>query len=524
LKKIRRAIYHRATSRPGRNTQISRCRIAQLTYPVHVNQFFIIPAAAFLVAFTSAISSSAQPSEIYRSVVRIEAATQVADYSTPWSAGNFSRGIGTGFIIGHNRILTNAHVVSNAQFLLVTVHGSPEKYPAKIEFIAHDCDLALLSVEDFSDFEGFPVFELSDTIPKLESEVRAIGYPIGGDRISVTRGVVSRIDFQPYSHTRIDSHLVIQIDAAINPGNSGGPVLQDGKVVGVAFQGLRQADNTGYIIPTPVVRRFLTDIEDGSYDHYVDLAISDFQLVNSAMRRALGLPNNSKGVLVTNVVPTGSSDGRLQPGDILMAIDGLEIDSTGMVELDGDMVTYQEVVERKFAGDTIELRIIRDGTWHDVAVELTPLDWARKMLAVHYGKKPRYVVFCGLVFQPLNTNLFASEKFTDVTVRRLYTDYVNKGLFEKHRDIVILTRVLGDAINSHLGEFQGRAVESINGQKIRDLAHAKTLLDSEPEDGFHVIELFGASRPLVLPTSGIDAANARIARNYGIQRTYNLQD
>ncbi|MFU8893735.1 MAG: trypsin-like peptidase domain-containing protein [Luteolibacter sp.] len=483
-----------------------------------------ILATAILVAFAALVPAAAQPADVYRSVVRIEAATQVPDYSTPWSTGNFSRGIGTGFIIGKNRILTNAHVVSNAQFLLVTVHGSPEKYPAKIEFIAHDCDLALLSVEDFRDFEDFPVFELGDAIPVLESEVRVIGYPIGGDRISVTRGVVSRIDFQPYSHTRIDSHLVIQIDAAINPGNSGGPVLQDGRVVGVAFQGLRQADNTGYIIPTPVVRRFLKDIENGSYDHYVDIAISDFQLVNPAMRRALGLPNNSKGVLVTTVVPTGSSDGHLEAGDILMAIDGLEIDSTGMVELDGEKVTYQEVVERKFAGDKVELRIVRGGTWHDIEIELKPLDWARKMLAVHYGKRPRYVVFGGLVFQPLNTNLFASEKFTDVTVRRLYTDYVNKGLFQKHRDVVILTRVLGDAINSHLPEFQGRAVERINGEEVTDLAHAQALLARDPDDGFHVIELFGASRPVVLPASGIAAANARIARNYGIQRPYNLED
>jgi S1-C subfamily serine protease len=504
--------------------QLSHCDADRRTYPARVSILFRTIAATSFVAISAALPAAAQPADVYPSVLRIEAATQVPDYSTPWSAGNFSRGIGTGFIIGHNRILTNAHVVSNAEFLLVTVHGSPEKYPAKIEFIAHDCDLALLSVEDFSDFKDFPVFELSDAIPVLESEVRTIGYPIGGDRISVTRGVVSRIDFQPYSHTRIDSHLVIQIDAAINPGNSGGPVVQDGKVVGVAFQGLRQADNTGYIIPTPVVRRFLKDIENGSYDHYVDIAISDFQLVNPAMRRALGLPGNSRGVLVTNVVPTGSSDGHLLPGDVLMAIDGLDIDSTGMVDLDGDKVTYQEVVERKFAGDIIELRVLRDGTWFDLQVELKPLDWARKMHAVHYGKKPRYVVFGGLVFQPLNTNLFASAKFTDVTVRRLYTDYVNKGLFQEHRDVVILTRVLGDAINSHLGEFEGRAVQRINGEDVTDLTHAKTLLDGGPDGGFHVIELFGATRPIVLPASGIAEANARVSRNYGIKSPYNLTD
>mgnify|MGYP001816932357 FL=1 len=174
----------------------------------------------------------------YGSIVRIEAATQVPNYKEPWKAGRFSGGIGTGFLIGSNRFLTNAHVVSNARRLLITVHGSPRKHPAKIIHIAHDCDLALLEVDDFTPFLGLKPLQIG-SVPKLESQVRVIGYPVGGDRISVTRGVVSRIDFSSYSHSRSDQHLVVQIDAAINPGNSGGPVIQNDKVIGVAFQGLR---------------------------------------------------------------------------------------------------------------------------------------------------------------------------------------------------------------------------------------------------------------------------------------------
>ena len=208
-------------------------------------------SALFLLVLaipTFATQNSPLPSDVYQSVLRVEVATQMPDYQTPWNSGHFSGGIGSGFLIGKNRILTNAHVVSNARRILITVYGSPKKYPASVEFIAHDCDLALLSIDDFKDLESLPIFELGN-VPSLESQVRVIGYPVGGERLSVTRGVVSRIDFQPYSHSRADSHLIIQIDAAINPGNSGGPCLQDGKVVGVAFQGLRQADNTGYIIP-----------------------------------------------------------------------------------------------------------------------------------------------------------------------------------------------------------------------------------------------------------------------------------
>ena len=113
-----------------------------------------------VLALPSAMAQTKSlPSDVYKSVLRIEVATQVPDYETPWNSGRFSGGIGTGFLIGKNKILTNAHVVSNGRRVLVTVHGSPVKYPAKVEYIAHDCDLALLSVEDFTDFEEFPTFE-----------------------------------------------------------------------------------------------------------------------------------------------------------------------------------------------------------------------------------------------------------------------------------------------------------------------------------------------------------------------------
>ncbi|MGB1130971.1 MAG: trypsin-like peptidase domain-containing protein [Haloferula sp.] len=480
----------------------------------------LLALCALLLSFAHA--ADRLPSDVYRSVVRIEAAVQVPDYSIPWNSGRFSGGIGTGFLIGENRILTNAHVVSNARRLLITVHGNPTKYPAKVDFIAHDCDLALLSVEDFSDFSQFPVFDIGG-VPELESQVRVIGYPIGGKRLSVTRGVVSRIDFSSYSHSRADQHLVIQIDAAINPGNSGGPVLQNGKAIGVAFQGRRDADNTGYIIPTPVINRFLKDVEDGRYDHYVDLAISTFPLYNDAMREALKMPEDGNGVLVSNVIPQGSCDGILKAGDILVSIDGNPIDSAGQILIDGSKVDLNEIVERKFAGDTVALRYRSDGTWHDRDVELKALPQNR-MYAIQYEKKPRYTVFAGLVFQPLDTNLFATSKFSNLHVRRLYQDYLPKGIFTEREDIVILTRIQSDSINSQLSGFTGKAVDKINGEKISTLKQAHELLNAADAPEFHVIELLGARRPIVIPSAEVAAANEMVQRTYAIESLSNLQE
>ena len=151
--------------------------------------------------------------EISKSLIRIEATSQEPNYKTPWSPGDVSSGVGAGFVVDGKRIMTNAHVVSNARFLSVSKEGDPNPYLAKVLHIAHDCDLALLSVEDPAFFKGTSPLEFGG-IPEIESVVSAYGYPLGGTRLSVTRGIVSRIDFQPYSHSGMDSHLAIQIDAA----------------------------------------------------------------------------------------------------------------------------------------------------------------------------------------------------------------------------------------------------------------------------------------------------------------------
>ncbi len=460
------------------------------------------------------------PTELYDSVVKIESATQSYDYRTPWNTGRFGGGTGTGFIIGKNRFLTNAHVVSDTRRLLITRRGSSQKHPARVLHVAHDCDLALLEVSDFSAFEGLPTMEIGG-IPRLESEVSAIGYPTGGERLSVTQGVVSRIDFSTYSHSRADSHLVVQTDAAINPGNSGGPVLQDGKVVGVAFQGRTDADNVGYIIPTPVVNRFLKDIEDGTYDSYVDLGINSFPLFNPAMRRVFNLKEDGQGILVSNVIPDGPCDGVLQKNDILLSIDGHAIDSAGNIKVAGEFVDMNEVVERKFSGDSVDFTLMRDGEMIKATATLKPTPAAR-MYAIQYETKPRYTVYAGLVFQPLSFNLFAQYQFENRRLRQLYNDYLVEGIFEEREDLVVLTRVESDQLTTHMGKFSKQVVDTINDIPVKSLKHAHELLNASPAPEFHEIRFDGNSLPLIIPTAKAAAAQTRIMRQVGITKASHL--
>eukprot|EP00899_Mesostigma_viride_P003081 jgi/Mesvir1/12774/Mv22830-RA.2 len=196
------------------------------------------------------------------SVVKVFTVSVGQNYFLPWQSHGQRELTGSGFVIDGKRIITNAHVVDDYAFVLVRKHGHPTKYKAKVEAVSHECDLAILRVDEDSDFwTGLVPLELASEgeLPLLHENVSVVGYPSGGDSISVTGGVVSRMELIQYTFGGTNL-LAIQIDAAINPGNSGGPVFLENKVVGVAFQCLPDADNIGYIIPVPVVRRFLADV------------------------------------------------------------------------------------------------------------------------------------------------------------------------------------------------------------------------------------------------------------------------
>ncbi|MBV9390452.1 MAG: trypsin-like peptidase domain-containing protein, partial [Verrucomicrobia bacterium] len=385
----------------------------------------------------------------------------------------------------------------------------------------HDCDLAILRVTDKAFFNSTLPLNFGD-LPEIESPVSVYGYPIGGERLSVTRGIVSRIDFQTYTHSGIDSHLTIQIDAAINPGNSGGPVLQNGKVVGVAFQGYsgEVAQNVGYMIPTPVISRFLKDISTGHYDGYVDLSITYFKLLNGAEREALGLPDDEQGVLVSSVSPVGSSAGKLQEGDVLLTIDDHAIASDGFVLLDGERVDMSEIVERKFKGDHVKLGIIRNKMNETVELELKG-NWPYMMLANRYDIAPRFVLFGGLVFQPLSKNFMDAYQPDHLRLRYFYNFFITDEIYRTRPEVIVLSNILPDPVNAYLTDLRFQIVDTINSRKILTLQDAAEAFATRSD--YYVIRFVGNERPAVLERSAVEQARSRILASYNIQSEQNIE-
>ena len=483
------------------------------------------PEAPVAVEPAPAPQPDTPPAAAYRGIVKVDVVSRAADYETPWQGGNFGRGTGTGFLVAPGLFMTNAHVIANAEKVDISLFDDARRIPARVKYVAHDADLALLEIEDTTAFEGVPCLQFSEEMPLLEDTVRAIGYPIGGNRLSVTRGIVSRIDTIPYAHPRNVAHLALQVDAAINPGNSGGPVLKDDKVVGVAFQGMLQANSTGYVIPMPVIRHFLKDVEDGHYDGYVELGASFTSMENKAMRRHYGMPDNGLGCLVADVVKGSSCDGALQVGDVVVAVNGLPVDATAMIELEGVRVRLEELAERAFAGDKVLFTIFRGGEVMQTEAVMASLS-SVKVLSRRFDEQPRYVVFGGLVFQPLNFNVVQEHQISSANVMVELDRFTRGGESREKEDIVLLTRTLPDEVNARFKDLGRGVVTKVNGVEVKGLAHLQSLLypaDGQPRPEYTVIELAGAGRPLVIDNATVDAANTRISQRYNIPASHRLK-
>eukprot|EP00879_Flechtneria_rotunda_P025705 GHRR01027342.1.p1 GENE.GHRR01027342.1~~GHRR01027342.1.p1 ORF type:complete len:465 (+),score=120.89 GHRR01027342.1:586-1980(+) len=320
-----------------------------------------------LAALSEEPAAFAQGVEVLDSIVKVYTVYSRPDYFLPWQNHPKRESTGTGFVIRDRLILTNAHVVADQTYVTVKRHGSGTKYRADVVGVGHDVDLALLTVEDDDFWTGgddgaagsMKPLQLGD-VPQLQEQVLVVGYPTGGDNTSITSGVVSRVEVTQYVHAA--SHLMaIQIDAAINPGNSGGPALRGDVVVGVAFQNLPHADNIGYIIPLPVVRRFLSEVmKYGYYRGFCSLGIVFQTMDNPHLRKALGMTGHQSGVLINRIQPTTSTAKVLQKGDVLLEFDGVPIANDGTVHFRArERIFFTSLNTLKPTGSTVHVKVGR---------------------------------------------------------------------------------------------------------------------------------------------------------------------
>ena len=450
----------------------------------------------------------------YPEVIRVFATSQDPDFDGPWQARTPSNSTGSAVVIGKGLLLTGAHVVANATFLQVQKPSQPDKAIARVRAVSHDCDLALLEVVEPPDFlEDIAPAELGP-MPKLRDEGRGRRLPGRGEEISITEGVVSRIEVQRYSHSQ--RHLLaVTVDAAINAGNSGGPVFGNGKVVGIAFQKLTGVDNIGEMVPPPIIRAFLDGVDAGKRQEIPALGITTQNLENPLLRKKLGRNTTERGVMGRRVDYDGSSDGILQPRDVITSIDGLSIANNGTVQYLGHHRTrYDVVLGHRYIGDRVQLEIKRGGIARSLELELKP--WVPLVPRSRYDLAPAYFLYGGLVFQTLTRDYLTTwDKWWNKAPKEFLNYYYLGFRSAEQHEVVILTQILADEINVGYGHLYNEAVAKLDGVCPRDMEDFVARLS-----GAHgVVEIETTSGGVImLDAEDVRRSTPRILARYHIPR------
>ncbi|KAL1215175.1 putative protease Do-like 3 [Cardamine amara subsp. amara] len=401
------------------------------------------------------------------SVVKVFCRSSKPSILQPWQKKFPQSSTGSGFVISGNKILTNAHVVADHTFVQVRKHGSPAKYTAKVQAVGHECDLAILEIDSKKFWEDMKPLDLGD-VPALNETVFVVGYPRGGDNISITKGVVNRVEVTKYSHSKTKL-MTTQIDAAINNGNSGGPVVMGNKVVGVAFQGLSNSESIGYIIPTPVVNHFITNVEEnGQSFAFSSLGISFQNMENAEIHKRFKMSPQMTGILITKINRLSSAYGILKKDDVLLSIDDVSIDNDSTVSFrNKERINFSHLISMKKPSETTSLKVLREGKEHKFDINIKPVE---SLIPVYqYDKLPSYYIFAGFVFIPLTKPYFDLCNMSDSVLETMPK--------KSGEQIVVISQVLEDDINVGYTSFDDSQVKKVNGVQVENLKHLRQLIE-----------------------------------------------
>ena len=437
------------------------------------------------------------------SVVKIFSTISKPNYKEPWENPTISNMTGSGAIIRDNQILTAAHVVSGGKFIEVQKENDSKKYEAVVKYISNQADLAILDIKDKNFFSNTNALELSEEV-KYQDSITAIGYPVGGNSVSSTNGIISRMEYKKYAWSS-SGNLAIQIDAAINPGNSGGPVMnKDNKIVGIAMQKMSTADNISYIVPAIVINTFLTDIKDGKVDGFAYTRTKTMNIENDTMKEYFGLIDS--GILVTNV---DIEDTELQLNDVLLSINGKRISNDGKIDSKYGRVNFNFEIDNRQIGDIVRYEILRNKTRMSVDYKIK---YSKPIVPFEYDKEPKYFIYGGLTFSPLTLN-YLTKLNNQVESAEVTLNKQEKNS-EVTQRVIWLQTIFAHKVNRGYAS-NGFIVTKVNGTVVKDFNHFVNMVDN-CKDEYVVIDFVGNNK-VVLKTKEAKDSFADIKNTYDLK-------
>src|SRR5262245_13393258 len=454
-------------------------------------------------------------------VVKIHATQHSPDLLRPWTKSAPRQVKGSGVVISGNRILTNAHVVKYASQIYVQPNQSASYIPARVEAMTPGMDLAVLKLDDETFFENRGVLPFAQELPRVKDAINVYGYPTGGTELSVTQGIISRIEYTDYYYQA--AGLRIQVDAALNFGNSGGPAVSDGKLVGLVFSLIQNAQNIGYLIPVEEIQLFLNDIADGVYDGKPRTDDLIQTVENQALRKKLGLPKDITGIMVAQP-SRNDPDYPLKEWDVITQIGGTPIDSDGKVTIRYDLRLSASYLVQKYAKNGIlPITVFRAG-------KLLPINLpasSKRELVIPYllDAQPRYFIFGPFVFSQTTQDYIerlGNQRSTTFGRQPspLFTRRFDRPAFDNEELVAVVSPLFPHRITRGYDDPNRSVLSEVNGVPIRNLRHlVEFLRDNRDEQISFKFSSAGVltHETMVFNRADLNEATGKILEENGIR-------
>jgi S1-C subfamily serine protease len=472
-------------------------------------------------------SKGSQADAIANSVVKVFGTLRNPDVLKPWARFDPQEISGSGLVMEGNRILTNAHLVLYASTIQIQGDQAGDRLPARVVAVAPGIDLAVLKLDDESFFTTHPPLKRAAELPRIKDSVLVYGYPTGGTSLSITKGIVSRIEYTHYNAST--SGLRIQIDAAVNPGNSGGPATVGGNVIGLAFSFLGGTQNIGYIIPTEEIELMLKQVNSGGYKGRLNAFDGLQTLENPALRRFLKLNPSIHGMVA---IKPDSDDPAypLKRWDVITHVGNASIDDQGTVKFRDDLRVPMTYLYQSLSQDgKVPIEVVRAGRIESICL---PVETELPMLFPDLqGAYPSYFIYGPLVFSRASAQLVRllqlsprAVQYLKMHASPLITRLSEKPAFPGEEIVFIPSPFFPSKVATGYDNPAFRVVRGVNGTPIKNLRHlVRVLRDSKDKyliiefADKHVDRLVFRRADLVAATDSILAENG--VRNQGTPDT-----
>lgn len=478
--------------------------------------------AVCLVASVFFASAAVAQSPYQDNVVALRVTRQFIDEDRPWTKKNPEVRVGTAVVISKGLLLTKADIIQNATFIQVEKHGRADWIPARLVHVDFAIDLALLTVDQPGFFDDLTPAEIA-TSATTEGFVRSVRWKDRQFEVSNSRPGRIEVLESPYGSVH---HAMLRLSTDFSGGGWAEPVFADDKLIGIT---VAQNGQTATVVPAEIIKAYVEssarDGEGGGYRGFASIGGLRWQTnTDRALVAYLGLEGEPRGIFIRQV-PWGSTGcSSLQPHDILLELDGHEIDASGNYNhpLYGHLRFDHIVVEGHSPGDVVSARVFRDRQLLEIEIELRSYPSSARLIPwLRADTAPPYLVAGGLVFRELDGRYLytwgADWRSAAPNQLRYFYDILGAAQSPERRRIIIVSKVLPAPYNIGYHGVADLPVKSINGYEIDSIVEAEQAF-KHPKDDLHRVVFYpnSAIREVVLDGATFEEATEAILSAYAV--------